>query len=798
MGSDLQSMTFRERVAGKWQVPLMVLSAFLFVGTIVSLRPERPVPSVEEWVDEINSLKRGLLLPEAAALARTILQDGHYHPDELGPIYAALADVLFRSESAKTDRQDRRLLYVLATYAQAELLGFAPDGDALYQQGQVYEWLGQPRNALEQYELSLKHAPSDPLAVRRQALSLQLYAVRTPRSQLHLKLDELLKDATERPEILQWTLEQKVQLLIDEDRLTEGEDVVSNYHSYLADTPYEPFVECLTGLLQYKNKKYDQAELTLRNLRSKLKIREDIHARSGWLLGKVILLDDGPQRPLEAITFFKDVLDAHAVGEYVTASRLGMAEALTDLQRFDEALEYYQAVLADLKSIPQTRLLNRRAVRDSLAIRSRLLHEEDHYGSALAYLQLAADLVDLDDDETRSFYLSDLASMKESLGKRQRDQSRIAAAGRLEMVQALGQRSRELFRSAADDYLELSKLKTADESQAAAALWRAASMYDSAGHRSRTIELLEGFLLSRPISDQIPMALFKLGQAYQAQGRLQRAIEQYQRCIRDYPRTTAAYDSYIPLADCFVMLGPDYSQQAEDTLLFVLDEPPDEPNRFTPQSSIYSDAVFKIGDLYFRDGQYEHAVEWLDEALQRYPNDARYPRATFLLAQAYRHSGLDLETVATDMSNALRREQLQQEKRNRLRRAEELFGQVITRLSGDSADSLTPMQQLQLQLSYTYRADCAFDLGEYERALDLYQEVVRAFREDPIALAAYVQIISNYESLGRTEEIKPALQRAHWLTDKMDPKKFESRLIRNSPADWHKLLAWIADTGEYD
>lgn len=799
MGSSLQSKPLRERIAGKWQLPLMGCSAFLFAVAVLALRSDAPRPAIDEWIAEISSLKRGLLLPEAEVLAQTVLQDARYEPNELGPVHGALADVLFRIESAKDQRAPARLANILAKYAQAEVLGYEATGDDLRAQGQVYEWMGQPKNALEHYERSLQQATSDPLEVRRLALALRWDAVPTPRAQLHTALDELLASATGRSDIVHWSLDKKVQLLIEEERHAEGQEIVAQYLPQLADTPYRGFGDYLTALVQYKSSKHDQAELTLRNLRGRSKTRDDLHARSGWLLGKVIMQDEGPQRPLEAITFFQDVLDAHARGEYVTASRLGLAEALTGLQRYEEALQNYQAVLDELKSIPQTRLIDRKAVRNSLTIRSRLLHEGQDLDQALAYLQLATDLVDLDDRQARSFYLGELASLKEQLARRQGEQSRAeSGAGHAEQAAELRQQSQELFSSSAEDYMELSRLQTADESRAAAALWQAAAMYDSAGYRKRTVELLDDFLRTRPSNDQIPMALFKLGQAHQADGQFQSAVERYQQCIREYPRTTPAYESYIPLADCFVLLGSAYTQQAEETLLYVLAEPADQPSRFTPDSFIYREAMFKLGELYSRSGRNEEAIQWLDEALQRYPYDPRSPHVTFLLANAYRQSGLDSESMAAEVNNILQRETLRKQKQDRLRRAEELFGDVVDELSRVSAGELAPMQALQLKLSYTFQADCAFDLGEHERALGLYQEVARVFEDDPVALAAYVQIINSYESLGRVEEIKPALERAQWLVGKIDPDQFESQLIHNNADEWHKLFAWIADTAEYN
>lgn len=799
MGSGSQSITPRERVAGKWQVPLMALSAALFATAMVALRPHTPYPSVKSWIEQIASLKRGVLLPEAAHLARSVLGDHHFEPAELGPVYATLADVLFRMESRRSERDSKKIAKILALYAQADLLGHPRDGDALFQEGQVYEWLGQPRNALEHYNRSLREKPSDPLLVRKRALSLQLFTLKTPRPELHTMLDELLAQAQTRPEILDWTLNQKVQLLVDVDQLAEAEQILATYRSFVEGTSYEAGVSFLTGLLQYKNGKFDQAELTLRDLRSKLRSRGDIHARSGWLLGKVILADDGPQRPLEAISFFQDVLEAHPVGEFVTASQLGMAEALTDLERFDEALLAYENVLQGLKSIPQTHLINRRVVRTSLTVRSRMLRQSHRFDEALSYQQFATDLVGLDDQKTRVFFLLDLATEKASLAWRKKEQSGAERqAGQSERAQALVHRGRELFLSAAEDYLELSELKLADEPQAAQAVWQAAMMFDSAGQRARTIALLEGFLVDRPASNQIPTVLFKLGQAYQASGDFEKASEVYERCIGDHPRTTPAYESHVPLADCYVMLGPEHSGKAETTLLNVLEEPPEEANRFTPESAIYRDAVFKLGALYSRGQRYEDAIQWLDEALARYPQDARQPRAAFLLADAYRQSGLALAEVGTDMSNALRREQLHREEQVRLRRAETLFGQVITMLSRESVDGLLPMQELQLELSYAYRADCAFDLGEYDRAAGLYEEVIRFADEDPAALAAYVQLISAYESVGRVSEIGPALRRAQWLVTRIDAEKYESKPLLNTPRKWQTLLAWIDETGDHE
>ena len=71
------------------------------------------------------------------------------------------------------------------------------------------------------------------------------------------------------------------------------------------------------------------------------------------------------------------------------------------------------------------------------------------------------------------------------------------------------------------------------------------------------------------------------------------------------------------------------------------------------------------------------------------------------------------QDMAAEVNNALQRETLRKQKQDRLRRAEELFGDVVAELSREPAGGLAPMQALQLKLSYTFQADCAFDLGSH-------------------------------------------------------------------------------------
>ena len=62
---------------------------------------------------------------------------------------------------------------------------------------------------------------------------------------------------------------------------------------------------------------------------------------------RVILADEsGPERPLEALSFFSDVLHSHPDSIYASASRLESARAFAYLERHEEAIGAYREGIA--------------------------------------------------------------------------------------------------------------------------------------------------------------------------------------------------------------------------------------------------------------------------------------------------------------------------------------------------------------------------------------------------------------------------------------------------------------------
>ena len=98
------------------------------------------------------------------------------------------------------------------------------------------------------------------------------------------------------------------------------------------------------------------------------------------------------------------------------------------------------------------------------------------------------------------------------------------------------------------------------------------------------------------------------------------------------------------------------------------------------------------------------------------------------------------------------------------------------------------------KLAEFYHADTVFDLGEYARAVELYNAAAYRHQDDPAALGAYVQIANAHLKLGQTEQAKTVNERAKWLLRRMPDDAFAGgdTLSRDQ---WARWLDWAGESG---
>jgi tetratricopeptide (TPR) repeat protein len=134
-------------------------------------------------------------------------------------------------------------------------------------------------------------------------------------------------------------------------------------------------------------------------------------------------------------------------------------------------------------------------------------------------------------------------------------------------------------------------------------------------------------------------------------------------------------------------------------------------------------------------------------------------------------------------------------RRDRLVKARLAFDADINEYTQDAP--ATDLDRLYLKLSHFYRADCVYDLGDYDDAIKLYDAATLRYQDDPAALGAYVQIVNAYYALGKPAEARTANERAKWLLQHIPAEAFTNGTFAMPKEYWDQWLKWTGNVGMY-
>ncbi|MEM9063939.1 MAG: tetratricopeptide repeat protein [Planctomycetota bacterium] len=329
-----------------------------------------------------------------------------------------------------------------------------------------------------------------------------------------------------------------------------------------------------------------------------------------------------------------------------------------------------------------------------------------------------------------------------------------------------------------------------------ASLWLAADSFDRAGERQSAIGSFGMYVESFPAGERQAEARFRLGQAFQARAEFGRASEVYRALIEDRadqfgPRGVGPFAdaSYVPLAQTYLLdEDPENDAEAEALLRQVVDG---VVAAVAPEH--HRDALVELGRLRYLRGEHARAIERLEGAVDRYPDDPRLNDVRFLLADAYRKAAEDLRTrLENEPMPDSQRVAMQNERRVRLERSADLFAVVR-----DGLESVPPLRRTSNQLqdlrhSYYYLGDCHFDLGEYTEAIRYYNEAREQYPTSPSSLVAMVQIVNAYVELGDLDRARTADERARRFYESLPPSAFDDPTLPMGRRDWER---WLDSSG---
>jgi tetratricopeptide (TPR) repeat protein len=800
----------RGRLADLWQFPLLLLSVGLFAYAAYLFIDPHAGPTLEQRI----SLSRDYVRqerPEAAlALLNQILGASNLTLDQQARVHILIAEALDVGQKQLRQKIPINYVNMIEQTNQALALGIAPDSKIYRRLGEAYEALGRPTEALAAYRRAMSLDASHALALQRKVIDLQL--AQADHSPASATLDDYLKSPGLTDAERSWAMCQKAQLLFDSGRAVEARVLLDSAQKLTNDPLALGTIDFWLGRCAMKLSDTAEAERYLRISRELLKVQHPLDADACYWLG-MILSDRGDTAGAQS--FFDELLLSHIDSPLVPLARMG--RGLCRLANRDDAtgLADLHDMVNEIAAKPARTKYTADAVNGLQRASSMLADRQNFEGS----LEALADEQTLVPEPGADFY-GRLAAVFEARG----DQAANAAVDLPEARRIRGeQTARDARRQGAEAYIALSrKLTLTDDRAYGAALWHGVDLFDRAGDTQGMISALELFLAERPDDPLAPDALLRLGRAFQSLGELDKAIAAYQNGQFRHPNTIAASKCAVPLAQAYIAQGQQSYPKAETVLLGVIENNP----LLTPESEEFKQALFELGQLYYRLNRFEEAIVRLEEYAQRYPQDDKTEQLLFLMGDSYRKSALSLDvpgasgggaaaaTLANPIVGAptagavvgaggpttgpttgptMDAAEAASARRDRLAKAKALFDRVVEycRVNPPSRD----IDKVYLKLAYFYRADCLYDQREFADAIKLYDAAAFRYQEDPSALAAYVQIVNSYCALGKLDEAKTANERAKWLLRRIPPESFSDGTFAMPKQYWEQWLQWTSTAG---
>lgn len=785
--------TLRAMLHKRWQAPLLIASlALLGAGVAKVVRAHERV-SFEQHVQRVRVLHAHAAWARASAYLTHLLANAKLPMPERGEFHRLLVATIHQAEARAALHAPSNVQSIIFNFNKATQFGATILADEFVALGDAYAWSNQPEQALDAYRQAIRRMESPSDGLLRKVVELQTPPGGLVPEAALADLGWLLELREASPGHYRWALERQLDLLLDKGRVSEAHELVKEGAKRLAGTEEAVALAYYEALCLRAGGRADEAEAVLRCLRNEWRTRDELWARAGWLLGRLQQADDRPQA---AIAFYDEVMSAFPRGDINDACRLGMAESLAMLERYEASLDAFEELRRRLVGARANVMVDVSALSAAMAVIGEQRMASDDFELGVKFLAGALRYLSEGDLEGRTRLMARMAEAQEAQARHaDLDHDDPAAA----------EKRRRLFAGAAESFLELSRLSRENESAAASALERAAECFDAAGDIQRVIVCLERYASEFPAQARRSDVLLKLGQAWRSLRNYEAAISTFDELMRAYPRWQPALAASVPLAECLLNVGPAGEARGEALLLDIVDDRGAD-SLFRPDSADYRQALFLLAEYYVRASDRAEAqgaaaadiqstllkaIPRLEDAIGLYPNDSRRPQLEFLLADAYRRSSALIRADAAAQADA----SAMREANRRLEQALAGYESVKATLASRDEPSLTPLESASLRAAYLYIGDCLFDMGNFERATEAYREAAWRYENFPAAVTAMMQVVNCQERLGRRDEARAALARLNWLIRKMPDEAFESQPGQSSKRDWQAMAERMERTG---
>jgi len=789
-----------------WQVPSIIASLIVIgIGLYVAMQraPENDFDGAFQRVDELIASEQFEL---AAVQLNKVIEPNlsEADPQQHGRFEATVADWISLSQkAAKLDLDDNNRR-IVNHYARAVDMGWLISIAQLERWANAWISLGDldaARDSLDKMQgiARLSGSGTDARRLRNNILR-RLVEVSLRQSDLSEKsmmgllngyrTDPLLDDGDD-----VWAIARQAELRIELGRADEAVSHllidIRRFEPRLAKNPDLSFGELYALLARgyYAMGNFPYAEFHVGQAMEVIRPAEPVRGQPLVLLGQIAVAKGQWDIAFE---FFDEVVRDYSSTRSAIPALLGRAEVYSVLGDLDRSLADYGTLKQQLIDRGPRRDVTADEVAGSLSNRHDAALTMGRLDAALQYVLLAESIYPPGHVPAELFYR--IASTS-----RQSADNGIADAHRRQPGAALNQidpkpryAANEHYRRAGDYFIRHARTlagRPGADDLWADSLWLAADSYDLGGWNKLAITHFMEYVAGRSEADpRRPDAVFRLAQVYHADMDYETAARYYDQVLLQHPRSHVASRSHVPLARCLLML--DRRPEAEQNLIQVVSG----QQYLRPDAVDYRDALIELGTLYHDDARYVAAIDRLDEAERRYPDDDRITEIRFRLGDSYRRyaKSIDDEIDLPGVSPA-ERDRFETQRTQYLESAQALFAAIVEADDGSGASAGADARQI-LRYAYVYRADCAFDLGRDAEAVEYYDQVASRFAQHHSSMTALIQIVNCYVNLGDADRARTAHHRALVRLKKLPDEAFKAddalldreaweRWLQNIPVD---------------
>ena len=797
-------------IAGLWQMPLLLLSLGLFTLAAYLFIDPSGGPGVAEQLERARRDVRGERYDAAVGRMNDLLAAGVEGQDQAAArlIVAEALDLgMRRSRREETPAAHRR---ILREVAEAKEAGATDSPELADRSARSWEALGNVDRASAEWRRAARmldelKRPAEGVPMRRSSVEM-LVAHDQPAAAA-----EELRDMLDVPGLADderaWALGELARIAVDAGRPDEAMPLLAEALGLSPDEAIRGQVNFRLGYAAFKLGDSSGAEGYLTLARGQLGTGHTLDAEACYLLGQIERdrigngsADDDAAAAKRAAAFYDVVLRDHPGSRVAPKARIGRAVARLVLGDADGGVTDLVTAAQEVASRPGSAPLKDDLI-EALRRGERVLSARDRHEQALE-LMAHEQRVAGDPAALPAVYFARLGQALEARGDQvMADADDAEEEDRL----TVEKQARQLWVRAGDAFVAYSRRLTLSDDEAYGdALWRGIGLYERAGDLREMIAALATFTRERPEDPIAPDAMLALGRAYQAVGAQDRAVETFVNLQGRHPQSLAAAEAAVPLAQVYLAQGRDRWPLAENVLRGTVENNP----VLTPDSRVFRAATYELGKLYHAAGRWGEALAKFEEYADRYDDPERRGRLLFLRADCYRQAAAALAaqadaatvdarvaaTVEADPApDRAAAEEARRLRRRHLAEAKRLFEAAVAAYGqagpGDEVD------RTYERLAWFYRADCLYDLGRYDEAIDLYDAAAFRYQDDPSSLSAYVQIVNSHVAMGRTEQARVANERAKWLLRRIPPESFQDGRLALGREQWEQWLEWSGESG---